>query len=130
MIPTQISIDDSTQLSAHGADAVTADESRLMAELSIVRGGRHYFYDGYSYHRLADAIAYAQLVRGQTRVPGSSSPAHCESVDSPTASDLQLMKELSISFEAGRFVFEGFRYDRLIDAANYARHRGSIGVTS
>lgn len=109
MIPTQIPNDHSTQLSSHGADAVTAHESRLMAELSIVRGGRHYFYDGYSYDRLSDAIAYAQLVRGQTRLPGSSSPASCESVGSPTASDLQLMKELSISFEAGRFLFEGFR---------------------
>jgi hypothetical protein len=77
-----------------------------------------------------DAIAYTQLARGQPRLPGSSSPAHCESGgDSLTASDLQVMRELSISLEAGCFVFEGYQYDRLIDAANYARHRRSIAVT-
>lgn len=58
-----------------------------MAELSIIRGRRHYFYDGYQYDRLADAIAYAQLVRGQTGRPGPSSPTPVESVDLPTASD-------------------------------------------
>lgn len=114
---------------ASAAAASAADESRLMAELSIIRGGRHYFYDGYSYDRLADAIAYAQLVGGQTRRTGSSSPVQRALIDSPTAADLQLMRELSISFESGCFVYAGFRYDRLIDAANYARHRRSLAAT-
>jgi hypothetical protein len=43
-----------------------------MAELSIVRGGYYYYYDGYRYDRLSDAIAYAQLVQGRTRRSGSS----------------------------------------------------------
>ena len=34
-----------------------------------------------------------------------------------------------MNFERGSFVFAGFRYDRLIDAANYARHRQQLGLT-
>jgi hypothetical protein len=53
--------------------AAEADERCLMAELSIIRGGHWYYYDGYRYERLSDAVAYAQLVQGRTR--RSSSPA-------------------------------------------------------
>jgi hypothetical protein len=122
--PTPIPNDDSTQRAAQGADTAAAEECRLMAELWIIEGGGRYFYDGYSYDRLSDAIAYAQLIRGQPRRPGQ-----CESIDFQTASDLQLMKELSISYANGCFVFEGFRFDRLIDAANYARLRRSSAAT-
>jgi hypothetical protein len=51
-------------------DAERADENCLMAELSIFRAGRHYFYDGYRYERLADAVAYAHLVQGHARRSG------------------------------------------------------------
>jgi hypothetical protein len=61
VIPTRIPIEDSTQ------DAKQADERCLMAELSIVRAGRHYVYDGCRYERLSDAVAYAQVVQGHTR---------------------------------------------------------------
>ena len=66
MFPTPIAIDDSTQ------DPKQADERCLMAELSIVRAGHHYFYDGYRYDRLSDAVAYAQVAQGRTRRTGSS----------------------------------------------------------
>jgi hypothetical protein len=120
---------DSTQGAARGPSPAAADECQLMAELSIIRDGRQYLYDGYCYDRLSDAVAYAQLVRGQARLPGPSSPMQFEVVDSPTAFDRQLMTELSISFENGRFVFEDYRYDRLSDAVNYARHRRSSAAT-
>lgn len=61
VIPTPLPIDDPTQ------DAKQAEERCLMAELSIIRAGRHYFYDGYRYNRLSDAVAYAQVVQGRTR---------------------------------------------------------------
>ena len=54
-------------------DQAEADERCLMAELSIIRGGHWYYYDGYRYERLSDAVAYAQLVQGRMR--RSSSPA-------------------------------------------------------
>jgi hypothetical protein len=105
-------------------DAPQSDSARRMAEHSIVRGGRYYFYDGYRYERLADAIAYAELAQArQSYRPVPSPFAQLESLDSLTEFDRQLMIELSISFENGSFVFEGFRYDRLLDAANYARYR-------
>jgi hypothetical protein len=67
VIPTPFPVDeDSTQ------DAKQADERCLMAELSIIRAGRHYFYDGFRYERLADAVAYAQVVQGRTRRARSS----------------------------------------------------------
>ena len=62
-----------TQGAVPDQDAAEADERCLMAELSIVRGGHCYYYDGYRYDRLSDAVAYAQLVQGRAR--RSSSPA-------------------------------------------------------
>jgi hypothetical protein len=98
-----------------------------MAEFSIVQYGRYYWCEGYRYELLADAVAYAQVIRARrARRAIPSLPTRFEIVELPNASDRQLMTELSIAFENGRFVFEGFRYDRLIDAANYARLRGSV----
>jgi hypothetical protein len=128
VIPTRIP-SESVQGAARGPDAAAADECQLMAELSIIRDGRRYLYDGYCYDRLSDAVAYAQLVRGHARPPGPASPAQFAVVDSPTALDRQLMMELSISLENGRFVFEGFRYDRLSDAVSYAHDRRSSAAT-
>jgi hypothetical protein len=128
VIPTSIA-NDATQGAAPGPYPAAGDECQLMAELSIIRDGRQYLYDGYCYDRLSDAVAYARLGRGHTRPPGPSSPAQFDVVDSPTALDRQLMTELSISFENGRFVFEGHRYDRLSDAVGYARHRRSSAAT-
>ena len=62
----------STQCTAPDQDAAEADERCLMAELSIIRGGHCYYYDGYRYDRLSDAVAYAQLVQGRPRPSGSS----------------------------------------------------------
>jgi len=61
VISTPLPIDDSTQ------DAKQAEERCLMAELSIIRDGRHYLYDGYRCERLSDAVAYAQVVQGHKR---------------------------------------------------------------
>ena len=71
MIPTPTPNSNSTHEAAPGPDAA-ADERCLMAELSIIRGGYCYYYDGYRYDRLSDAVAYAQLVQGRTRRSGSS----------------------------------------------------------
>ena len=60
------------QCAAPDQDAAEADERCLMAELSIIRGGHWYYYDGYRYERLSDAVAYAQLVQGRTRRSGPS----------------------------------------------------------
>lgn len=101
-----------------------------MAELSILHRGRYYYFDRYRYEQLADAVAYAQLMRTRQSQPvDTPSFARFDTVESPDASDRQLMAMLAISFENGVYVFDGFRYDHLIDAVNYARqHR--LGPTS
>ena len=71
MIPTPTPNGATTQGAVQGPDPA-ADERCLMAELSIIRGGHWYYYDGYRYDRLSDAVAYAQLVQGRTRRSGSS----------------------------------------------------------
>jgi hypothetical protein len=124
MNSTLMHADDSSNDAAQDKDAATIDSVHLMAEFSIVHGGRYYYYGGYRYERLADAVAYAQLVQTlQPQRSNASSLARFDAVESPSDSDRELMIELSISFKHGCFVFEGFRYDRLIDAVNYARHR-------
>ena len=112
-------------LSAEREAISASDSNLLMTEFSIVHAGRYYHYDGYRYEHLEDAVAYAQVVRSRhTQQAGAASPARFETGELPNASDRQLMIALSITFEDGRFVFEGFRYDLLIDAVNYARDHG------
>ncbi|HET9449099.1 MAG TPA: hypothetical protein VFO35_22700 [Steroidobacteraceae bacterium] len=130
MIRTPVTSVDATPSAVQSSEMAAADERSLMAELSIVRGGLHYFYDGYRYDRLSDAVAYAQLVRGQpARHPSPASLMRFEAVEPLTESDRELMAELSITFENGRFVFGDFQYDRLIDAASYARLRRASAAT-
>lgn len=43
----------------------------------------------------------------------------------PAGPDTVFMKSLRLSFEAGRYVYEGFDYDRLADAVAYVRLRHS-----
>jgi hypothetical protein len=111
-------------------DETDVGEGRLlMSDLSITHHGRYYHFAGYRYERLVDAIAFAQLDRERPSLQRTDPPAfvQVDAVEVPTADDRQLMLDLSIAFENGSFVFEGFHYDRLIDAANYARHRRQLG---
>lgn len=111
------------------APADAADGSRLMGELSIAHAGRYYHFRGHRYERLEDAVAYALLVGAQpSQQRDSAAIKRFDAVEPTNAVERQLMLELSISFENGCFVFEGYRYDRLIDAANYARHRRQVGL--
>jgi len=71
VIPTPTPKGATTPGTVQGSDPA-ADERCLMAELSIIRGGYCYYYDGYRYDRLSDAVAYAQFVQGRTRRSGSS----------------------------------------------------------
>ena len=97
------------------------DEGVLMAEYSIGRDGLRYAYNGYRYDRLADAVGYAKLMRSRPSMHDRGGPSvRREGIDVPTDVDRELMASLAIRFEAGAYRFEGFRYDRLADAVNYA----------
>jgi hypothetical protein len=93
----------------------------MMAEYSIGHDGLRYAYNGYRYDRLADAVGYAKLMRSRPSMNDSGGPStRREGIDVPTDADRELMTSLAIRFEAGAYRFEGFRYDRLADAVNYA----------
>src|SRR6476620_2189203 len=72
VIPTPTPNGAFRQSVAPDQDAAEADERCLLAELSIIRGGHWYYYDGYRYERLSDAVAYAQLMQGRMRRSSSS----------------------------------------------------------
>jgi hypothetical protein len=115
------------------ADAAGHEQqARLMATLGIRHEGRYYHFRSYRYVRLEDAVAYARLVgtRAARMQPEDSVPSRSfdDGVKPPTGSDTALMQSLGVSFEAGRYVYEGFHYDRLADAVAYARLRHSRGT--
>ena len=101
-----------------GADA----RRRLMAEFDIAYNGRHYEYNAYRYDHLTDAVNYARLQRStRPRDAEVGSKPSRQVVDAPDESERQLMAELVITYKDGVYYFGGYRYDRLVDAVNYAR---------
>ena len=107
------------------ARPATREIEELMAELRLSYNGRHYFFQGYRYDRLEDAVSYARLERrrashGLAEDPDSTH-AHAHEAAFPVASEQPKMQALGVSFEAGRYVYKGFHYDQLKDALAYAR---------
>jgi hypothetical protein len=102
------------------------ERERLMAEFSISYNGRHYRYHHYRYDRLEDAVDYARLqsslAPGEGPEVAAAMPA-AEDVDVPDESGRELMAALGITFQDGVYRLGEFRYDRLVDAVNYARLR-------
>lgn len=98
------------------------DRRRLMAEFDIAYNGRHYEYDAYRYDHLTDAVNYARLQRsmGLGEAEAGSRPSR-QVVGAPDDAECRLMAELVITYKDGVFHFGTFRYDRLVDAVNYAR---------
>ena len=93
-----------------------------MAEFSIAYNGRHYQYDRYRYDYLADAVSYARLQRSMPRAGDGLGPLPpAQDVEAPDESQRRVMATLAITFRDGRYHLGAYRYDRLADAANYAR---------
>jgi hypothetical protein len=105
--------------------SVQPELERQMAEFGIGYDGRQYEYDGYRYGRLADAIAYARLMRSRPKQEegegGGGTSMQRKAFAAPTDADRTLMASLDIDFEDGAYRFEGYCYDDLSDAVNYAR---------
>lgn len=109
------------------------DGEDLMAESNIRYNGRHFCFQGYRYDHLEDALAYAQLqrrraLRGVAEGVAPEGAATGEP-EFPASSDRPEMEALGVSFEAGRYVFQGFHYDHLRDALAYARLDKARGST-
>ncbi|MCW7538891.1 hypothetical protein OOT46_13680 [Aquabacterium sp. A7-Y] len=109
-----------------GAGMRAEQPTRLMSLLGISFDGRVYRYKSFRYDRFEDAVGYAQIVAARgaeedDEEQGEASQAReADPMLPPTAEDLELMNALSISFDRGIFHYEGFRYERLRDAVNYA----------
>jgi hypothetical protein len=111
-----------TTLNGGPAASSSFERERDMVDFSIGYDGLHYAYNGYRYDRLADAVAYAQLMRSrpmQEDAGGRLSPL--SAFAPPTDAQRSLMDSLAIDFRDGAYRFKGFRYDGLMDAVNYAR---------
>ena len=120
------------RLYAAATDVITSEGGRpssaqsereaQMAEFGIGYDGLHYGYNGYRYDRLADAVAYASLMRSRPTQMDAGGPfRQTRTLATPTDAERTLMASLAIRFEDGAYRFEGFRYDRLSDAVNYAK---------
>jgi hypothetical protein len=102
------------------------DRHRLMSEFSIRYNGRHYRYDRYRYDLLEDAVDYARLqcaLPPEERLDGADAMAASEVVEAPDESGRELMAAHGITFQDGVYRLGECRYDRLVDAVNYARLR-------
>lgn len=107
-------------IEAHAASS-EADREALMGELHISFDGRSYQFDGYRYDQLEDAAGYARLIRARHGDAGLPAMVALTRIALPSIADRELMATLDIRFEAGRYRFEGFSYDRLGDAVAYAQ---------
>ena len=113
---------ETTTLDGGRASSASFERERQMVDFSIGYNGLHYAYNGYRYDRLADAVAYAQLMRSrpmQEDVGGRLSSV--SALAPPTDAQRSLMDSLAIDFRDGAYRFKGYRYDGLMDAVTYAK---------
>jgi hypothetical protein len=97
-------------------------EERLMSEFSIAYNGRHYEYGRYRYEHLADAVSYARLRCAMGIASEADGPMPLpRAIAAPDESQRELMATLAITFGDGVYRLGAYRYDRLVDAVNYAR---------
>jgi hypothetical protein len=99
-----------------------SERERQMAEFSVGYDGPRYHYNGYRYDKWQDAVAYASLMRSRPEQVDTAGPFLPGKRSAPTTdAEHALMTSLGIRFDDGAYRFEGFRYDALSDAVNYAK---------
>lgn len=104
-----------------GPSPAQSKRERQMAEFSVGHDGLRYHYNGYRYDRWEDAVAYASLGRDRPGQVDAGGPFAPGKRPAPTTdAEHALMTSLGIRFDDGTYRFEGFRYDKLADAVNYA----------
>ncbi|HEU5295381.1 MAG TPA: hypothetical protein VFU71_11365 [Burkholderiaceae bacterium] len=111
-------------------EQVSIDQEHALMKFGIRHDGLRYLYNGYRYDRLADAVAYATLMRSKAQ-PDPGGPFRSYSLFAPpTEAQRALMATLAIDFDGRAYRFKGFRYDVLSDAVNYAKLMLDRGHTS
>ena len=106
---------------------VPFEQEHSLLQLGIRRDGPRYVYNGYRYDRLADAVSYARLVRSRAQTDPAGPFTQDSSFAPPTEAQRALMATHDIDFDGCAYRFNGFRYEVLSDAINYAKlmlHRG------
>lgn len=102
-------------------EGLTDAERSEMKEHDIAFDGRHFYFSGYRYSKLGDALNYARLVRERPELP---SRGHAVAADrtasAPSQAARERMDSLGIALVAGTYRLGEFRYDRLEDALAYA----------
>jgi hypothetical protein len=99
-----------------------AERERQMAQFGIGYDGLRYHRNGYRYDRLDDAVAYASLMHSRASREDTAGPfTQLRMVTLPTVAEQGLMASLAIRYDGGAYRFQGYRYDGLSDAVNYAK---------
>ena len=119
----RITMSPATLVSANGVAAteMDADQLRKATQQGVGFDGRYYRYRSYHYDKLSDALDYAELesgrLGGQAFDPLSQwlEPYH------PTDAERALMEMFGVTFDGKYYAYERYRYDRCIDAINYAK---------
>lgn len=93
-----------------------------MAQSGVAFDGRSYWYRQYRYDQLADALAYARLDGARSDVQAEAGDQHhWQEPEVPTTATQKLMVELGIAFDGRCYRYDEYRYDRFVDAINYAQ---------
>jgi hypothetical protein len=97
------------------------DAEHPLVKLGIRHDGLRYVYNGYRYDHLADAVSYATLVRSRGQPDPGGPFAQQSPFVPPTDAQRALMMTLAIEFDGRAYRFQGYRYDSLSDAVDYAK---------
>jgi hypothetical protein len=107
-----------------GANVPPSAEKAHAIDLGISFNGTQYVYRDFKYDKLSDAIAYAELDSGRPgTMPDASLPAAWLDRQVPGDADQEAMRQYGIVLEEWRYRYWDYRYDRLVDAVNFARKK-------
>lgn len=104
-----------------GAMELDAGQRRETVRLGIGFDGRYYRYRSYRYDKLSDAFKYAELESGRPGWRVSDRLSQWLEPQHPTDAEQVLMQKFGVTFDGKFYSYEGYRYERCIDAANYAK---------
>lgn len=109
------------------ASVVSQVEMNRAMSLGISFNGTQFVCQEFKYDKLADAIAYSELITARDGVqPSVSHAADWLERNVPNEDDQVLMAKYGISFEDWRYKYQDYRYDRLADAVNYASSQNTV----
>lgn len=100
-------------------------EQNQAMQLGIAFNGVQFVYRDYKYDKLADAMAYAELDSARNGRQPVASATDWLARPVPSAAEQALMQLLGVHFEDWRYTFQGYHYDRRVDALRYAKRHPS-----